>query len=112
MDLNMFGETYSGYTVPTVEHPTGRPNFTIVRTNRARYAYSYETLIGFAGYGEILGKWKLRQNEWGPTTGKHLNLLKDPGHYQTLNGHDFLHALEAFQRYLSGDPIEGNPRTL
>ena len=58
---------------PTIDHPTDRPNFSIVSTDEADYAFSYRTCIGFNRWD---GKgWIVRRNEWGPTTGKHLNWL-------------------------------------
>ena len=66
-------------------------NFCIVQLPRCDLAFSYETLIGiyqrtganyassYSGIGfatEQYGdKWVLCQNNWGPTTGKHLNRL-------------------------------------
>lgn len=36
-----------------------------------RYWFSYKTLVAFCGdHGR-----KVRQNDWGPTTGKHLNAI-------------------------------------
>ena len=57
-----------------IEHPTDRPNFSIVHLNGYAVAFSYETPIGFA-----IGPrpWVLRENDWGPTTGKHLNNLDE-----------------------------------
>lgn len=55
----------------SVEHPTDRPNFCIVRLPSVQVAFSYETPIAFAAGGE----WKVRQNHWSATTGKHLNYL-------------------------------------
>lgn len=54
-----------------IEHPTDRPNFTLVTVGDLELAFSYKTVIGFnAGDG-----WYLSENLWGPTTGKHLNQL-------------------------------------
>lgn len=56
-----------------VTHPLNTVNFTIVHLPRVNLAFSYETLIGYTkaeGHG-----WVLRENDWGPTTGKHLNWL-------------------------------------
>jgi len=56
----------------TVIHPTNRPNFCIIGTGRHEIAFSYRTPIGFRPAD---GRWVVRQNDWGPTTGKHLNWL-------------------------------------
>ena len=66
--------------VPTIKHPTDRPNFTVVTLdgggNRELWlAFSYETCVGFMR--PMWDKWIVRQNEWGPTTGKHMNLLNN-----------------------------------
>lgn len=59
----------------SVDHPTGRPNFYIVSTPGYRVAFSYKTLVGV---NPLDGRgWIVRQNDWGPTTGKHLNWLDD-----------------------------------
>jgi hypothetical protein len=56
-----------------IEHPTNRDNFSIVWIGHGvRVAFSYSTPIGVYVTGE---GWTLRTNEWGPTTGKHLNYL-------------------------------------
>ncbi len=51
--------------------------------------FSYQTIIAF--YFPIVGKY-VRQNEWGPTTGKHLNWI-DGGDKKAkserLTGKDF-----------------------
>lgn len=68
----------------TIEHPMKTPNFTIVEfgetpsggdgRNRAvsSIAFSYQTVIGVRVGFE---RWKVTENYWGPTTGKHLNYL-------------------------------------
>lgn len=54
-----------------VNHPTDRPNYCIVSIGDIDLYFSYQTIIAFAKPGVgIIG----RKNEWGPTTGKHLNL--------------------------------------
>lgn len=54
-----------------VEHPTDRPNFCIVHFDTASVAFSYETPIGISTDWH----WIVRENDWGPTTGKHINYL-------------------------------------
>lgn len=59
----------------SVEHPTDRPNFYIVHSAEQSVAFSYRTVIGVNNWdGE---GWIVRRNEWGPTTGKHLNWLNE-----------------------------------
>lgn len=56
-------------TTPTVNHPTRQANYCEVHVNGITYAFSYRTCIGASGGWTTI----TRQNEWGPTTGKHLN---------------------------------------
>ena len=62
-----------------IEHPTDKTNFTIVHTDNYSVAFSYKTAIGFRdnfpSQDESHG-WVVRKNDWGPTTGKHLNWLR------------------------------------
>ncbi len=60
-------------TIPTIDHPTDRPNFTRVEVAGVWYWFSYSTCVAVSfhdGRGPIV-----RVNEWGPTTGKHLNYI-------------------------------------
>ena len=59
----------------SIEHPTDKVNFTIVHLSERSIAFSYETIIGVATTNPY--EWTLRENEWGPTTGKHLNYLSE-----------------------------------
>ena len=62
-----------------VEYPTERPNFVVVNLPDCALAFSYKTLIGVKTH--LYGfRWVLAKNEWGPTTGKHLNLLDHFNH--------------------------------
>lgn len=58
-----------------IDHPTDRANFAIVTIGYVRVAFSYVTPIG-VNLGNGKG-WVIRENVWGPTTGKHMNFL-DP----------------------------------
>lgn len=62
--------------LPTITHPTvGRspqPNYTHVTVGDLTLAFSYTTVVGFHYPGR---GWTVRENDWGPTTGKHLNDL-------------------------------------
>ena len=64
--------------LPKVVHPTNRPNFTVVTLDGGGerelwLAFSYETCVGFMR--PTWTDWIVRQNQWGPTTGKHINTL-------------------------------------
>lgn len=74
-----------------VEHPTDRPNFYIVHLDDGEesvsVAFSYQTPIGFNrwnGQG-----WQVRENAWGPTTGKHLTFLDDGDKKSRIPGPTF-----------------------
>jgi hypothetical protein len=60
--------------LPTIEHPTGRENFSIVTVGEWSFAFSYRTLVAFLSPTE---GWRVCENVWSTTTGKHLNYL-DP----------------------------------
>jgi len=47
-------------------------NFTKVSTKDGVYAFSYDTLVAFK---HVSGSWTVSKNEWGNTTGKHLNSI-------------------------------------
>ena len=64
--------------LPKVVHPTNRPNFTVVTLDAGGerelwLAFSYETCVGFMR--PTWTDWIVRQNVWGPTTGKDINTL-------------------------------------
>lgn len=46
-------------------------NSIVVRVGSLRFYFSYETLVGVT----VNGKTTVRENVWGPTTGKHLNAI-------------------------------------
>jgi hypothetical protein len=54
----------------SITHPTDRPNYARVDVGAVTVWFSYRTAIAFhtADTGTVA-----RQNDWGPTTGKHLN---------------------------------------
>lgn len=78
--------------LPTISHPTDRANFTIVTVGDIKFAFSYETVVGFARASDTA--WTVTENDWGPTTGKHLNHL-DFGRGQRLPREEFEARLEA-----------------
>lgn len=52
--------------------------------------FSYQTPVAFRTYNSGL---VVRENEWGPTTGKHLNWL-DSGRSNRISGEDFENKLQ------------------
>lgn len=63
------------------------PNFTTVETNNVRYWFSYKTCIA---YQPLDGSPRVvRRNDWGPTTGKHLNYIDGGDKASRLEGDDF-----------------------
>ena len=83
----------------SIDHPTDKPNFSIVQLDDSSVAFSYNTPIGFA---TALGGWTTRENDWGPTTGKHLNWLDDDQGVTAdrLDSDEFENQLAAF--YIEG----------
>lgn len=48
--------------------------------------YSYSTPVAFqVGFGETV----VRENDWGPTTGKHLNAIDDGDKKSRIGGKEF-----------------------
>lgn len=60
--------------IPRIDHPNDRPNFTRLDLGPVTLWYSYRTVIAFRA--DDLGM-VVRENDWGPTTGKHLNAISD-----------------------------------
>ena len=80
--------------IPTINHPTNRANYSEVDVAGVTYYFSYSTCIAFNawnGNGPIL-----RVNEWGPTTGKHLNAVSRTA--PRLDENQFNAALNAIGR--------------
>lgn len=55
----------------SIQHPTDRPNFSILRMGTTTIWFSYETVIAFSVNGTLT----VRENDWSATTGKHLNYV-------------------------------------
>lgn len=69
----------------SINHPTDRPNFTVVEVGDLTLWFSYRTVVGFQkGYGPIT----VRENDWGPTTGKHLGMIGS-GNQDRIPGVEF-----------------------
>jgi hypothetical protein len=75
----------------TIDHPTGRDNFTEVTIGDLTVWFSYRTPVAFMypGEGRVVA-----ENEWGPTTGKHLNYVKE-GKADRIPRAEFLARLDA-----------------
>lgn len=74
----------------SIDHPTGRPNFTIVQVGELELAFSYRTIVAFrAGFDS----WNVSENVWSVTTGKHLNYL-EPVKTRRMDYQAFTIALE------------------
>lgn len=74
----------------SIEHPTDRPNFTLVTIGDASVYFSYRTPVAFYGDEGLV----IRENDWGPTTGRHLNYISTTR--ARLTGAEFEAQLEAF----------------
>lgn len=57
--------------VPSISHPTDRPNFTVAYVNGVTIWFSYRTPVAFQTDGRSI----VRENDWSTTTGKHLNYI-------------------------------------
>jgi len=73
----------------SIDHPTGRPNFTIVEINGQDLYFSYKTLIAVRDGSGLL----IRKNDWNQTTGKHLNFI-DSDKSIRIDGEKFMKAVE------------------
>lgn len=89
-----------------IDHPTGQANFAIVTLETdngfIRIGFSYKTVIG-VNLGDGLG-WRLRENVWGPTTGRHLNELSRTA--PRLGETEFAAILERVPMVLLGVPSQ------
>lgn len=75
----------SNQTGVSVWHPTDRPNFTIIRTDRGTFYVSYQTVVAFnTGDGLVIC-----ENVWSQTTGRHLNWI-DRDHSRRLPYEEFV----------------------
>jgi hypothetical protein len=72
-------------SVPLISHPTDRPNFTRVYAGGITYWFSYETCVAFQNDRQLV----VRKNDWGPTTGKHLNYIDDGAKSKRVDTHEF-----------------------
>ena len=80
------------------------PNFTRVDLPSLTIWFSYRTPIAFSHEGTITA----RENDWGPTTGKHLNIVQ-PRHDLRISGEAFQSQLEkAWQSVKNHEPSVKN----
>jgi len=70
--------------IPQIE-TSHNGKLTKVVLNSVTYWFSYQTVIAFATKGERF----VRENDWGPTTGRHLNSIDDGVKKGRLPGDEF-----------------------
>jgi hypothetical protein len=58
--------------LPSAYHPNERPNFVQINLPKIQIWFSYQTPIAFRH--DSTG-FVARENDWGPTTGKHLGMI-------------------------------------
>ena len=58
----------------SISHPTSKVNFSEVTVGPVTIWFSYRTPIAFL---DSLQGYVIRENDWGPTTGRHLNWIND-----------------------------------
>jgi len=71
--------TVSSYTSPA------KPNAIVVTIDGNDFYFSYKTLVAFRGKGRIV----VRENEWGSTTGRHLNAIGDGDKKNRVSSEEF-----------------------
>lgn len=69
-------------------------NTTEITVNGVTLYFSYETLIGFRK-GNFLC---IRKNEWGNTTGKHMNAIPGSGSVDKMDEEQFIYAYERIMK--------------
>ena len=68
MDLPTF-DTYGKYSSSNYG-----ANCIVFQTAKGRFWFSYQTMVAFKVF-DGTGDFYIRENAWGPTTGKHLNWI-------------------------------------
>lgn len=63
----------------------------VFQTSEGRFWFSYKTLVAFKFWDKDI---VCRQNDWGPTTGKHLNAIQ-PDHKRRVSEEEFKRLYEA-----------------
>lgn len=77
--------------LPLIDHPTNRPNFTVVEAGSLTLWFSYKTPVAF--WTEETGI-VVCENVWGTTTGKHLNAIDGGDKKSRLSRSAYLAKLE------------------
>jgi len=89
----------------TMQHPTDRPNFSIVRISgdggHLSLAFSYSTIVGISDGG----RWHVCENVWSVTTGKHLNWLNE-NKSERMDRDEFLELVETITARLAVKPAK------
>lgn len=83
----------------SINHPTNKPNFAEVTIGELTVWFSYRAPVGFMFPGE--GR-VVRVNEWGPTTGKHLNEIDFGKKADRIPGDEFTRRLGAITAMIGG----------
>lgn len=69
-----------------------------VKIGRQTFYYSYDTIVAFEGYDRKGNHYFcIHQNDWGVTTGKHLNAINSDKSIR-LNDDEFVKQLKLFTR--------------
>jgi len=82
---------------PSAYHPNERPNFVSVDFGDLTIWFSYRTPIAFHYYDEEGGRslW-VCENDWGPTTSKHLNIIDGGNIHKRVSVKVFMRKLSEF----------------
>lgn len=81
--------------------PSSENNAKVVRVGNYNYYFSYETLVAVEDLVEHTKT--VRHNEWGPTTGSHLNTIDGGDKANRLSGEEFKDFIEAHTMRELGD---------
>lgn len=84
----------------SVDHPNDRPNFCRLNFGSVTLWFSYRTCIAYQLPGQVQPT--VRENDWGPTTGKHIKLIE--GSKQRVPSHEFEAQLRDITERMSYDP--------
>ena len=79
-------------------------NALVFTVGRMTVWYSYKTVVAFrVEYGRTV----VRENEWGPTTGKHLNAIDDGAKGDRISGAEFVQKLFEAMKEIERASISG-----
>ena len=67
------------------KNKTDTGNTQAIVINDTTFYFSYNTIVAFSVKGEIV----VRKNQWGTTTGKHLNWIDGGNKSKRLASHEF-----------------------